>query len=175
MFFLFFFTAHVRRFMKGIAELGEVMKTVIPAFSPIPPPPSFNGTTISPRVPFSEQLPPGVPLETSLRPSENPPLEGLPSVRLPEPLLEPYHDEAGSRPRQDSTGQNAYAANSVLKSESSSSFSRMKNVLEAQMGLSGSRESLSHGEESESSEAAMPKFDSRSPSASPQVQQYFWL
>ena len=143
--------------MKGIAELGEVMKNVIPAFSPIPPPPSFNGSSVSehppPEVPFSEQPTAVVPVKTSLGWPEKPPLEEPTSVQLPEPPLELYHGEAESRPFQDSIGP--YAANSGLKSE----------------------QSLPNGDESGSSEAALSKFDSRSPSASPQVrvQLCFWL
>lgn len=156
------------------------MKSVIPAFSPIPPPPSFNGSSVAdhppPKAPFPEQPTAVAPLQSSLGLPERPPLEEPPSVQLPEPPLEPYPGQAEPQ-HQEPTGQNAYAANSGLKSESSGGFSKMKTMLEARMGLSGSRESLPNGDGSESSEAAMPKFDSRSPSASPQVhvQLYFWL
>ena len=133
------YIGHLKRFVKGIGELADILP---PTPSPVPP----------------------LPVISALHINGPPESEGHKEA-IPTPKTGPDVDavEITSRPRQDSTGQNSYSE-SPQQEPAGSSFTKMKHLLEARMGIGGSRESLETSEEGDST-----KVGSRSPSGSPQV------
>ena len=128
--------------MRGIGELTELMKSILPIPTPISVPQlpspehtSVNGHTALPSV-AAEVLPPS----TSPSSSE---VHESPSSQLP-----------------NSSGQDTQSSGKV-------DFGKMKSLLERKMGVNRASEDMqSSGEESVST----PRTGSHSPSASPQVQ-----
>lgn len=138
----FCFSGHLKRFMRGISELAEVLKSAPPTPSPLPLSPAHHLNGPTPITPTPEVPEPQKVAKDS----------------LPLVTLAPSLQEGEGRPRQDSGGTE----------EGGAHFAQMKNLLEMRMGISRSRETLETSEDSEPGEEG--RKEGRSASGSPLVQ-----